>query len=331
MSRLRASIIPLRPGCDRSAGSAAEPRSSGAECASPGTRPERYRRKAGRLIHRLLGLRDTAGAIFFSQQCSLQLFVVGDAQASLSGKAKRDVVGEMLRPIPDVHPIDRIVRNIGHVDRREIGVPEPRLIAILQQRRVHVRRSRDLDGSHPIDRDREAIVETELRREGGTVVDLDGTSCELPQALRPAVADHVRPIRIEDATRLAWFRQARELTLAEMAERLVVDEELCGHEGLRMSDDGRSGKARGGSYLVMAGLVPAISTIGALCPAPTLPSPQAGEGRAGAGTSPAMTHGAVASFAPVTDDRDQESGFGGQSFCPPSSVLRHLFRNPRWP
>src|SRR5262249_58987835 len=93
------SIIPLRSGHDGSAGSAAEPQSSGPERAAPGTRPERYGRKAGRLVHRLLGLGDTAGAIFFSEQRSPQLLVVGDPQAGLSGKAQRGVGGAMVRPV----------------------------------------------------------------------------------------------------------------------------------------------------------------------------------------------------------------------------------------
>ncbi len=50
----------------------------------------------------------------------------------------------------------------------------------------------------------------------------------------------------------------------------------------------KRGKWRGSPTWSWPGLFPAIPIIG-YCAAPTLPSPLAGEGRVGAGTSPAMT------------------------------------------
>src|SRR5262249_16906810 len=151
----------------------------------------------------------------------------------------------MLWPGADVHPVGGIAGNVGHIDRRDVGVPQPGLVAELQERWVHIARGRDQNGSEPINWDQEAIIVSELRRERGAVVDASGAFCKFPQALRQAEGDHVRPIGIKYTTRLAWFGQACKLALAEMAERFVVDEELCGHGAPQLSGDGRtSARAR---------------------------------------------------------------------------------------
>ena len=206
-------------------------KSAGAEGAAAGARPERHRRQSRRIVHRLLGFGDAPRTIFERLERVAHPRVTGDAECGVARKAQRHVVDEVRRPCHDVAPVARIARNIRDVDRREVRVPVSRLFAVVQQRRIHVGRGRDHDHPHEIRWDREHVVEAELRRHRGVGVDLRGAPRELPQALAQAIGDGVGPVAVEHASRLAVLGEAREPTLAEMTERLVVDEELVDAAG----------------------------------------------------------------------------------------------------
>jgi hypothetical protein len=84
-------------------------------------------------------------------------------------------------------------------------------------------------GPDPVGRADEGEAHAERRLELVRVVDLHRAHGEVPQSLLQAVAQAAVPLVVEPAARLARFAERRQLALAQVSERVVVDLELGCH------------------------------------------------------------------------------------------------------